>query len=100
MQGGLHPLAAFGHRLIGQADNLDAHLSRRDHDLHLDGHTLYALKCNRIDPCHHGLPPQTGRVTRASCPITATRKQRATGQRIKQEHPANNFSLTMYFSCV
>lgn len=56
MQGGLHPLAAFGHRLVGQTDNLDAHLSRCDHDLHLDGHTLYALKCNRIDPCHHGLP--------------------------------------------
>ena len=68
MQGGLHPLPAFSHRLVRQADNLDADLSGRDHDLHLDGHTLHALKCNRIDPCHHGLPPQTGRAGQSFMP--------------------------------
>lgn len=62
MQGGLHPLAAFGDRLVRQADNLDTDLSGCNHHLHLDWHALYALKRNRIDPCHHGLPPQTGRV--------------------------------------
>ena len=68
MERGLHPLPAFRHRLVRQADDLDADLSGCDHHLHLDRHTLYSLKCNRIDPCHHGLPPQTGHNIKALCP--------------------------------
>lgn len=32
--------------------------------------------------------------------MAATRKQRATAKRIKQEHLENNFSQAMYFSCI
>uniref|UniRef100_UPI0038B3543F hypothetical protein n=1 Tax=Staphylococcus aureus TaxID=1280 RepID=UPI0038B3543F len=56
--------------------------------------------CHRIDPCHHGLPPQTAALSEPYAPSTTIAKQRATAQRIKQEHPANNLSHPLYFSCI
>ena len=57
----LHPLAAFGHRLVGQADDLHADLARRDHHLDIDRHGLDALESNRANPRHHFSAPDTGR---------------------------------------
>lgn len=58
---GLHALAAFGHRLVGQTDDLHADLAGRDHDLDLDRHALDALECYRTDTRDHMLTlvPQT-----------------------------------------
>lgn len=71
---GLHPLPAFRHRLVRQADDLDADLSGCDHHLHLDRHTLYSLKCNRIDPRHHGLPRKPATTSKHYAPMAATLK--------------------------
>ena len=57
----LHPLAALGHRLVGQADNVHADLARRDHHLDIDRHGFDALESNRANPRHHLFkPPDTG----------------------------------------
>jgi hypothetical protein len=53
VQRGLHPLAAFRHCLVGQADNVHADLSRRHHHLDVDRHRVDAFECNRTDPCNH-----------------------------------------------
>jgi len=61
VEGGLHALAAFGNRLVRQADDLHPDLSGSDHDLDLDRHTFDTLKCNRTDTRdHQPIPlPQT-----------------------------------------
>jgi hypothetical protein len=46
----LNPLAALGHRLVGQADDLNTGLSGRDHHLHVDRHCLDSLKRDRAYP--------------------------------------------------
>ncbi len=56
MQCRLHPLAAFRHRLVRQADDIHVEFSGPDHDLHIDRNALYALKCNRADARDHETP--------------------------------------------
>ena len=47
---GAHPLAAFGHRLVGQAHDIELHLARKKLRLDIDRHGLDALKCDRRHP--------------------------------------------------
>ena len=56
MQRRLHPLPAFGDRLVRQADDLHADLSGRDHHLHFDGNAFDPLKGQRIDARNHVSP--------------------------------------------
>jgi hypothetical protein len=44
VQGGLHPLAALGHGLVRQSDDVHVHLARRDHDLNVNRHRFDTLK--------------------------------------------------------
>jgi hypothetical protein len=53
----LHPLAAFGHRLVGQADDLHADLAGRDHHLHVDGNRLDALERDSAHARNHAALP-------------------------------------------
>lgn len=57
MQRRLHPLAAFGHRLVGQADDVHVDLAGCDHHLHVDRHGLDALESDRANPRHHFKAP-------------------------------------------
>ncbi len=57
VQGCLHPLAAFGHCLVRQPDDMHAELARADHDLHIDRNAFNALKCYRSDTRDHSDPP-------------------------------------------
>ena len=65
VKGRLHPLAAFGDRLVRQADDLHADLAGRDHHLHIDRHGLDALECNRTDPRNHAAPEAVAAHVRA-----------------------------------
>ncbi len=49
VEGRLHPLPAFRHSLVRQADDGHAHLARRHHHLHVDRHSLYALERHRAN---------------------------------------------------
>lgn len=81
----LHPLPAFGNGLIRQADDLHAHLARRDHDLNFDRHTLYSLKSYRVDPRNHTRPRMiTGAFTTA-LRVRPFQMQPCTSQWRKQE---------------
>ena len=51
-----HPLARFGHRLVGQADDGEGRHARRDLHLHIDGADLDALERNRGDALDHVSP--------------------------------------------
>jgi hypothetical protein len=53
MQRRLHALAAFGHRLVGKADDMDVGLSGGDHHLHVHRHRLNALERNRAHARNH-----------------------------------------------
>ena len=50
IEGGAHPLAAFRHRLVGQAHDMKLHLARKKLRLHIDRHGLNALKRHRCHP--------------------------------------------------
>ena len=66
MKGRLHPLAAFGHRLVGKTDDRHQQLAGRDHDLHFDRNAFYAVECNRRDTRHHEPPPNLTPETQAT----------------------------------
>ena len=51
---GTHPLAAFGHRLVGQADDGKGGQAGGDLDLHVDRHHVDALEGEAVDPGDHG----------------------------------------------
>ena len=59
----LHTLPAFCHGFVRQADNGHAHLARRDHHLHVDRHSLYALKSNCSNPRDHVPPLATHHIS-------------------------------------
>ena len=48
-----HPFARLGHRLVRQADEIEARQARRDLHLHIDGAGLDALERNRGDALNH-----------------------------------------------
>jgi hypothetical protein len=52
----LHPLAAFDHRLVGEADDLHADPAGRHHHLHIDGDGLDPMERDRGDARDHGFP--------------------------------------------
>lgn len=56
MQRRMHLLAAFGHRLVGKADDLVISLPGATMILTSTGNPFYALECNRADACHHAQP--------------------------------------------
>lgn len=98
MEGGLHPLPALCDGLIRQADDLHADLARRDHDLNLDRHTLYALKCHRIDARNHESPHMRtfeNSHKASSCPSL----QPCTDANAKQEQEVNNSTYTGQKKC-
>src|SRR5438552_805256 len=49
-----HALLGFGHRLVGQADDVEGGQAGRDLYLHVDGAGLDALEGNRADALDHG----------------------------------------------
>ena len=51
-----HPLARFGHRLVGQADHGECRQPRGDMHLDVDVARLDAVKCDRVDMSDH--PPR------------------------------------------
>ena len=51
-----HPLARLGHRLVGQADDVEGRQPGRDLHLDVDGAGLDALERHRRDPLDHGSP--------------------------------------------
>ena len=53
-QRGAHPLARFGHRLVGQADDVEGRQARRDLHLDVDRAGLDALERHRRDALDHG----------------------------------------------
>ena len=53
---GLHPLAAFAHGLVGQADHGEARQARGNLALHLDGARLQPEIGDRIDDCDQASP--------------------------------------------
>ena len=62
------PLARFGHRLVGQADDGEGRQSRRDLHLHVDRAGLDPLKGDGGNPLNHArtsLPSRTIRGSRA-----------------------------------
>ncbi len=53
MQRGPHPLAAFAHRLVGQADHGESRLPAGELRLAIDENPLHPLEGNRCNPrCH------------------------------------------------
>ena len=56
-QSRLHPLAAFAHRLVGQADEVKGGQASGDLALHLDRPRLQTLKCHGGDECDQGGNP-------------------------------------------
>ena len=52
-----HPLARLGHRLVGEADDVEGRQSGRDLHLHVDRARLDALERDRGDPLDHRMPP-------------------------------------------
>ena len=52
-----HALARFGHRLVGQADDVEGRQAGRDLHLHVDGAGLDALERHRGDALDHGDAP-------------------------------------------
>ena len=60
----VHPLAALGDRLVGQADDVEHRLSRRHQHLHVDRNRLDALKGDGGDARdHRQLPPSRKTAT-------------------------------------
>ena len=57
MKRSLHPLPAFRDGLVGQPDDLHPHLAGSHHHLHLDRHSLHALKCHSAHMRNHVLSP-------------------------------------------
>ena len=57
-----HPLARFGHRLVGQADNGKGGETGRDLDLHVDRAGLDPLKSDGGNPLNHAAPLMQWRV--------------------------------------
>ena len=58
-KGTAHPLAAFGHRLVGQADQGEAGLgafAAQNLDLGIDATGIHPVERNRHHPRHHGRP--------------------------------------------
>ena len=55
-QRGLHPFAAFAHRLVRQTDEIETRHPRRDLALHLDGARLQPQIGNRPNQCDHKNP--------------------------------------------
>jgi hypothetical protein len=58
-KGPAHPLAAFGHRLVGQADQGEAGLgafAAQNLDLGIDATGIHPVERNRHHPRHHGRP--------------------------------------------
>ena len=53
-EGGAHPFARFGHRLVGKAHDVESHIARRDLHLHIDGSRLDPLEGDGGDACNHG----------------------------------------------
>ena len=51
-----HALAAFSHRLVGQAHDVEAGQAGRDLHLNIDRHRLDTLECDRGDLCGHAVP--------------------------------------------
>ena len=52
-QRGAHALLGLGHRLVGQADDVEGRQAGRDLDLHVDGAGLDALERHRGDALDH-----------------------------------------------
>jgi hypothetical protein len=59
VQRAAHPLAALGHRLVGQADNGEGGHAGADLDLHVHGAGLDAFKGDRGDPREHTKTPSS-----------------------------------------
>ena len=59
VEGGGDPLAAFLHRLVGQADGDEAHRPGRDLHLHIDAARLQPQERHRADMGHHPPSPPT-----------------------------------------
>jgi hypothetical protein len=65
LQGRLHPFAAFGHRLVGQADDLKSRKAGSHMDLDVDGNDVDPLKGHRFDARDHR-PPRPARTAGAA----------------------------------
>ena len=48
-----HTLAAFGHGLVGQANNGESVMARRQMHLNVDRDRVNAEKSDRLDMCNH-----------------------------------------------
>ena len=66
MQRGAHPLPAFAHRLVGQADDGEGDDSPGHLDLDVDPQHLNALERHRVDARNHQFTPEETPV-RAEC---------------------------------
>ena len=54
-EGGAHTLAAFAHRLVGQADHGKGEIARRHQDLHIDRQDIDALESHGPHLCLHAV---------------------------------------------
>ena len=64
-----HPLARFGHGLVGQANDGEGRHAGRDLHLHVDGPDLDAFERDRGDPLDHVHPCLRGTVAELFPPI-------------------------------
>ena len=62
-----HPLARFGDRLVGEADDHEGDVAGRDLHLHVDGPRLDALEGDRRNARDHAGTPQSGSNLTAPC---------------------------------
>ena len=69
-QRGAHALLGLGHRLVGQADDVEGRQAGRDLHLHVDRAGLDALERHRGDALDHGCP-STARVAVAGAKLLA-----------------------------
>ncbi len=95
MQRRLHALAALGHRLVGQADDVDVGLARRDHDLDVHRHRLDALERNRAHARNHAAPPNPAADGRPTSDQISLYVSKARTFRIKQEQDGNKYMLRL-----
>jgi hypothetical protein len=63
MESGAHPLAAFGHRFVGQAHHMELHMARDELRLNVDGDRLDPLKCHSLHPRRHDPAPRPMNLT-------------------------------------